>query len=244
MVTSNFVDIWAGIQTLASLPDSRDQSEVLLLEPEPKGIYGGKCISWTWGTGLEEGGKELGWKRGQISWRRQCEWGLQGSITDLDNGAHVSRGGCEPEEEAVAGIALCCCGGAPQAELMQNLPFQFPALIWLILFHHYLPSFLLYCFSSLMTGQLMYSSIHSINSKQIEGLLWARQLLQVKQWWRPIHFGPHHPLTSHRLQMLWSESPLQPLPVCMCSPCWASGSTSETQVGARKMHEEKITSCR
>ena len=68
---------------------------------------------------------------------------------------------------------------------MQNLPCEFPPffLAYSLLSEgpHYLPSFLPYYFSSMMTKQSMYSSFHSINTKSIDVLLWARQLLGVKQ---------------------------------------------------------------
>lgn len=38
MIISDFVDIWARIQTLTSPLDSRTQGEMFQLGPEPKGI--------------------------------------------------------------------------------------------------------------------------------------------------------------------------------------------------------------
>lgn len=143
---------------------------------------------------LEERCEKLGWKSGQISWRRHCEWELQGSgearekIANIDNGAHAGRG-------------------------VVNQSRRF-------------------CRHSTLPWGLR-------NSKYAEGLLWARQLLRVKQW-APLHFSPHQPLTSYWLLSLGPQrGPCRPLPVSVCLPDWAPPFTSETQLGARKMLQEE-----
>ena len=189
VITSNSVNIWARIQTPASLPDARAPGEILLLEPEPQGIYLGKCTSWTWGTWLGEGCEKLGWKSGQISWRRHCEWELQGSrearekITGIDNGAHAGRGVVNQSRR-----------------LLQTQHF---------------------------------TVVGVRNSKYVEGLLWARQLLQVNQW-APLYFSPHQPFTSSWLLMPGQRVPCRPLPASVCSPDWASPFASETQLGGQE----------
>lgn len=57
----------------------------------------------------------------QTSWRGHCEWELQGSretrenLAGSDNGAHIGKGGHEPEVEAVIATALYHDGDASQA---------------------------------------------------------------------------------------------------------------------------------
>ena len=64
----------------------------------------------------------------QTSWRGHYEWELQGSRearenwAGSDNGAHIGKGGHEPEEEAVVAIVLYHDRDAPQAGRVYTKP--------------------------------------------------------------------------------------------------------------------------
>lgn len=174
-----------------------------------------------WEAGMEVGGLLVESAGSEL----QASAEAREDIAGICDGAHPGGSTQEPEEEA-AGATLHPQVGMPEQRWHKICPEKFHLSSWLILSNpmvpHDVPSFLSHYFSSTMTEQSMYSSFHSVNTKSIEGLLWARQLLGVKQW-VPSHFSPNYPLSfpppqaadatgTEPCQSLWAHLAGPPVP--------------------------------